>query len=349
MGRWVSAPLAACLLVLAAAGCTGRAVSASTESPARSTSPASAARRRPPRHRTRPRRLPLRPTRRCAPRGRCPPAPREAARRRLLPARRADPAQPERVGGRAGPGPDPAHPQPVRSRDRRLRCLGRGDRPGRRGSRGGPAGPVDPARPVLAAAQRRRRLHPRQLARNPRQWRHWLRHPAQRVRRAPRPGLRDLDPALVHQPGHRRLPAAPPGGRPGVRAARPDRHRGLDRAAGQPPAERAHLRRRPGHDTEHRGARDSLPAGLGSSSPALAVAFPAHRAELLFPDGRQQPLPRGWQPLAWNQAGTQLLMQSSTGLGIWSAASPGRVRTIGIITPGMQILQAVWLSGPAAM
>jgi hypothetical protein len=87
----------------------------------------------------------------------------------------------------------------------------------------------------------------------------------------------------------------------------------------------------------------------GHRAPALAVAFPAHRAELLFPDGRRQPLPHGWQPLAWNEAGTQLLMQSTTGLGIWSVTAPRQVRTVGIITPGMQILQAVWLASPAPM
>jgi hypothetical protein len=88
----------------------------------------------------------------------------------------------------------------------------------------------------------------------------------------------------------------------------------------------------------------------GRRAPALAVAFPAHRAELLFPDARRQPLPRGWQPLAWNPSGTQLLMQSATALGIWSAAAPGRgVRTVGLITPGMQILQAVWLAHKAPM
>jgi hypothetical protein len=87
----------------------------------------------------------------------------------------------------------------------------------------------------------------------------------------------------------------------------------------------------------------------GRHAPALAVAFPANRAELLFPDGRRQPLPRGWQPLAWNQAGTQLLMQSATGLGIWSATAPTQVRTVGIITPQVHILQAVWLARPAPM
>jgi hypothetical protein len=88
----------------------------------------------------------------------------------------------------------------------------------------------------------------------------------------------------------------------------------------------------------------------GHHAPALAVAFPAHRAELLYPDAGRQPLPRGWQPLAWNPSGTQLLMQSATALGVWSAAAPGRgVRTIGLITPGMQILQAVWLAHKAPM
>jgi hypothetical protein len=87
----------------------------------------------------------------------------------------------------------------------------------------------------------------------------------------------------------------------------------------------------------------------GHRAPALAVAFPGHQAELLFTDGRRRPLPAGWQPLAWNPSGTQLLMQSATALGIWSATSPGRVRTVGVITPGMQILQAVWLSRSAPM
>ena len=87
----------------------------------------------------------------------------------------------------------------------------------------------------------------------------------------------------------------------------------------------------------------------GHRAPALAVAFPGHRAELLYTDGRRRPLPSGWQPLAWNPSGTQLLMQSATALGIWSATAPGRVRMVGVITPGTSILQAVWLSGKAPM
>ena len=116
--------------------------------------------------------------------------------------------------------------------------------------------------------------------------------------------------------------------------------------------------RRPSVLTYRHGGVTTLSTGVpaipsllawGPHAPALAVAFPANRAELLFPGGRRQPLPRGWQPLAWNQAGTQLLMQSATGLGIWSVTAPVRIRTVGIITPQVQILQAVWLARPAPM
>lgn len=106
-----------------------------------------------------------------------------------------------------------------------------------------------------------------------------------------------------------------------------------------------------GHVTTLSTGVSAIPAlvAWGRRAPALAVAFPAHRAELLFPDGTRRPLPAGWQPLAWNPSGSQLLMQSNTALGIWSAATPGQVRTVGLITPGMQILQAVWLARKAPM
>jgi len=85
----------------------------------------------------------------------------------------------------------------------------------------------------------------------------------------------------------------------------------------------------------------------GERAPAVAVAFPAHAAELLYPDGRRALLPRGWQPLAWNPAGTELLMQAGAALGVWSARAPGRVTRIGGITRGVQILQATWLARTA--
>ena len=87
----------------------------------------------------------------------------------------------------------------------------------------------------------------------------------------------------------------------------------------------------------------------GEHAPALALAFPAHSAELLFPGGHRQPLPAGWQPLAWNPAGTQLLMQSQTALGIWSRSAPGQVTPIGRISPGAQILEAAWLAQKAPL
>jgi hypothetical protein len=87
----------------------------------------------------------------------------------------------------------------------------------------------------------------------------------------------------------------------------------------------------------------------GQHAPALAVAFPSHAAELLYPDGRRVPLPPGWQPLAWNPAGTRLLMQSATALGIWSVRAPGRVVRLGPITPGVQILEATWLARKVPM
>ena len=87
----------------------------------------------------------------------------------------------------------------------------------------------------------------------------------------------------------------------------------------------------------------------GQHAPALALAFPAHAAELLFLDGHRQLLPPGWQPLVWNPQGTELLMQSARAFGIWSVAAPHQVTRVGAITPGMQILQADWLTKKAPL
>jgi hypothetical protein len=87
----------------------------------------------------------------------------------------------------------------------------------------------------------------------------------------------------------------------------------------------------------------------GQQAPALALAYPAHAAELLFLNGRHQLLPLGWQPLAWSPDGTELLMQSARALGIWSMSTPGQVIRIGPIAPGVQILQADWLARKAPL
>ncbi len=222
MGRWVSAPLAACLLALAAAGCTGRAVSASTQTPARS------AAGQPDRHQ------------RVA-------EPVRVGRPRGGRVRGIRPAAAGRHGGKlpAGAyyllagrslsslnvwevGPDGAltqltHNPPGHGIDA-LAASG--------------AGIV-----VGDAADGTDRL-----ARWTRHGLSWLRHsyrgpfiygsspdisghgtigyvtPPTGSGAAPGRELRHLDPALLHQPGHGRLPPAPPAGRPGVRAAWPDRH-----------------------------------------------------------------------------------------------------------------------------
>jgi len=89
------------------------------------------------------------------------------------------------------------------------------------------------------------------------------------------------------------------------------------------------------------------PEAWGPRAPALALRSPSGRAELLFLSGRREPLPAGWKPLAWNPAGSELLMASSTSLGIWSTTRPRSVRVIGPISRGYGIWDAVWLSAPA--
>jgi hypothetical protein len=119
-----------------------------------------------------------------------------------------------------------------------------------------------------------------------------------------------------------------------------------------------HDQRRPGIIIYGRGPVRRLSTGVsaipslvawGEHAPALALAFPANDAELLFPGGQRQALPAGWQPLAWNPAGSELLMESATALGIWSRSAPGQVTRIGGITPGAQILQAAWLDRKAPL
>jgi hypothetical protein len=347
VGRWVSAPLAACLLALAAAGCTGRAVSASTQTPAHS-APAS---------RTAASASPS-PSASAAPA-----AVASAVSARPLPAGTADKLPAGAYYLLAGRslsslnvwevGPDGAltqltHNPPGHGVDA-LAASGAGI------VVGDAAGGTD------------------RLARWTRHGPSWLRHSYRG------PFIYGSSPDIS---AHGTLGyVTPPTGSGAHRDAnftiwtQPTftsraavvyrQRRPLDGPVFGPHGQIAiegwtgpQDSRRPGVLIYRHGDVTTLATGVsaipsllawGHRAPALAVAFPANRAELLFPDGRRQPLPHGWQPLAWNQAGTQLLMQSATGLGIWSAAAPGRVRTVGIITPQVQILQAVWLASPAPM
>jgi hypothetical protein len=85
----------------------------------------------------------------------------------------------------------------------------------------------------------------------------------------------------------------------------------------------------------------------GAQAPALVLRSIAGRGEVQFLSGRRELLPAGWKPLAWNPGGRQLLIASSTHLGIWALARPGHVSVIGTISRGYGIWQAEWLSGPA--
>ena len=346
MGRWVSAPLAACLLALAAAGCTGRAISAGTVTPARSTGSARAST--------------------ASPNPSASPAPASVASAvsaRPLPA------------GTAAKLPAGAY---YLLAGRSLSTLNVWQV--------GPGGAVsqlthDPSGhgvDALAASAAGIIVGDAadgtdRLGRWTRNGPSWLRHSSGG------PLIQGSSPDIS---GHGTIGyVTPPTGSGAHRDAnfaiwtQPSftsratvvyrQHRPLDGPVFGPHGQIAiegwtgpQGNRRPSVLIYSHGDVTTLTTGVsaipyllawGHHAPALAVAFPANRAELLCPDGRRQPLPRGWQPLAWNQAGTQLLMQSATSLGIWSATAPTQVRMVGIITPQVQILQAVWLTRPAPM
>ena len=101
----------------------------------------------------------------------------------------------------------------------------------------------------------------------------------------------------------------------------------------QRPTNRGGVTRRPCHSGLRAARRNRLrvgspaiapPEAWGPRAPALTLRPPAGQAELRFLSGRREPLPAGWKPLAWNPAGRELLMASSTSLGIWSAARPAK-------------------------
>ncbi|MGI8449318.1 MAG: hypothetical protein ACR2MP_19500 [Streptosporangiaceae bacterium] len=350
MGRWVSAPLAACLLALAAAGCTGRAVSASIQSPARSATSAPT--------------TPVASTASPSPSASAAPATGTSAEPgRPLPAGTAARLAAGAFYLLAGPGLGSLNVWEAGSGRSVIQVTHN------RAGHGIDALAASDSGIIVADAAH----GTDRLARWTRHGLSWLRH----GRRGPlilgsSPDIRgngtigyvtppsgsgahrDANFAIWTQPSFTARATVV------YRQRRP-----LDGPVFGPHGEIAvegwtgpEGGRRPTMLIYRDGQVARLSTGVpaipsllawGHRAPALAVAFPGHRAELLFTDGRRQPLPSGWQPLAWNPSGTQLLMQSATALGIWSATAPGRVRTVGVITPGVQILQAVWLSGKAPM
>jgi hypothetical protein len=94
-------------------------------------------------------------------------------------------------------------------------------------------------------------------------------------------------------------------------------------------------------------AEFGYPPVWGQNAPALVIRPWKGAARLIFPDGKHQVLPAGWQPHTWNPTGTALLMLSKTALGLWRPKNPGRVETIAALTPGFEIDQVSWLSHKA--
>ena len=91
------------------------------------------------------------------------------------------------------------------------------------------------------------------------------------------------------------------------------------------------------------------PALWNEHAPALEVPSLHDGAKLFFPDGRQESLPSGWQPLAWNPAGSAMLLQNGSDLGIWTLKAGHEVTMLGPISHGFQISQVSWLSSPARL
>jgi hypothetical protein len=86
-----------------------------------------------------------------------------------------------------------------------------------------------------------------------------------------------------------------------------------------------------------------------ATAPDLVVAAWPLKAEAISSSGRRRLLPAGWFPLAWNPAGTRLLVVSRTSIGLWIPASPGAVRIIGPLNPGVEVGTASWLDRPASL
>lgn len=82
---------------------------------------------------------------------------------------------------------------------------------------------------------------------------------------------------------------------------------------------------------------------------ALAVASVAHQTELIYRGGRRQMLPRGWLPLSWSPAGSQLLVQHGALLGLWSPSASNRVDVLGKTSRHFTVLNVDWLASRAPL
>jgi hypothetical protein len=86
-----------------------------------------------------------------------------------------------------------------------------------------------------------------------------------------------------------------------------------------------------------------------ANAPDLVVATWPLKAEAINRHGKRTHLPDGWFPMAWNPAGTKLLVTSATKIGLWAPAHPATVRVIGPLTHGIEAGTASWLKRRASL
>jgi hypothetical protein len=80
-----------------------------------------------------------------------------------------------------------------------------------------------------------------------------------------------------------------------------------------------------------------------ANAPDLVVASWPLKAEAISSNGKRKLLPAGWSPMAWNPAGTRLLVASKTSIGLWAPANPAVVHIIGPLSPGFVVGIASWV------
>ena len=86
-----------------------------------------------------------------------------------------------------------------------------------------------------------------------------------------------------------------------------------------------------------------------ANAPDLVVATWPLKAEAISRKGKRTHLPAGWFPMAWNPAGTKLLVSSATSIGLWAPASPATVDVIGPLSHGIEVGAASWLNQRASL
>lgn len=86
-----------------------------------------------------------------------------------------------------------------------------------------------------------------------------------------------------------------------------------------------------------------------ANAPDLVVQAWPLKAEAISPSGKRTHLPAGWFPVAWNPAGTKLLVSSKTSIGFWNPARPAAVDVIGSLSPGVELGIASWLNRSASL